>query len=58
MSFWTKVGTNATKGKVSTILGSIVILVSIGSVLILGRDWADAVIGIGAGVGLIGLLHK
>lgn len=50
--------TNAAKGILSTIFGGVVILGSVGSVFFLGRDWTDAVIGIGAGVGLIGLVRK
>lgn len=50
--------TNAAKGVLSTILGVIVILGSVGSVFVLGRDWADAAIGAGVGIGLIGLIKK
>ncbi|GBF40678.1 hypothetical protein [Leptospira johnsonii] len=50
--------TNAAKGILSTILGTGVIIGSVASVFLTGTSWTDAAIGIGAGVGLIGLLRK
>ncbi len=50
--------TNAGKGIISTILGSFVIIGSVLSVFYAGRDWADAAIGAGVGIGLIGLIRK
>lgn len=51
---------NAQKGKISTFIGSVIVLASIVSVFIpqLEIIWSDAVIGISVGVGLIGLVDK
>jgi uncharacterized membrane protein HdeD (DUF308 family) len=50
--------TNAAKGIISTILGAFVIIGSVLSVFLAGRDWTDAAVGAGVGIGLIGLIHK
>lgn len=52
------IGSNIVKGKISTWLGVFTIMGSVISVFAAGRDWTDAAIGIGAGVGLIGLVKK
>ncbi len=50
--------TNAGKGVISTVLGSFVVIGSVLSVFFAGRDWTDAAIGAGVGIGMIGLIHK
>jgi hypothetical protein len=50
--------TNAAKGILSTILGVFVIIGSVLSVFYAGRDWTDAAVGAGIGIGLIGLMRK
>ena len=51
---------NATKGKISTILGVVITLGATVSVFIpsLEIDWTNAAIGMTVGLGLIGLLNK
>jgi hypothetical protein len=55
---WKRLGNNATKGRLSTALGVLVIVGSVLSVFLLGRDWTDAAVGAGIGAGFIGLVHK
>lgn len=51
---------NAEKGIISTTLGATIVVASIASVFVpeLGIDWANASIGMGVGLGLIGFVNK
>ena len=51
---------NATKGIISTVVGSFIVVAAVISVYIpeLNIDWADATIGIGTGLALIGFVKK
>lgn len=57
-TFWSHLSENATKGRVSTILGIALVFGAITSVFVGKADWTQASIAITAGLAAIGLVGK
>ncbi|AJR16680.1 MULTISPECIES: hypothetical protein [Leptospira] len=57
-TFWKYLSDNVTKGRISTILGVLIVIGAIVSVFIDKADWSQACLAIAAGFAAIGFIGK